>query len=109
MRRLVEFAEDGRTVIRFVDDTPVARSSLPLPYVISDEMPPTEHVDGRFYTSKNRFRAVTRAHGLTEIGTEKFKPRVRVTDRKETKQARRASLKTALEKYKAGHRVRRGP
>jgi hypothetical protein len=107
MRRLVEIVEEGRTVIRFVDDTPVARSTLPMPYVISDEIPPTEHVDGRFYTSKKKYRDLTRAEGLTEIGNEKLKPHVRMTDRPETKKARRAALKTALEKYNAGHRPRR--
>ena len=40
---------------------PPARSDLPLPYVISDTMPPTEQVDGRFYTSKSQFRAVGRS------------------------------------------------
>ena len=56
--------------------SPVARSELPRPYVISDEMPATEQVDGRFYTSKAAFRAVGRALGLTEVGNEKFKPKV---------------------------------
>lgn len=107
MRRLAEFVEDGRTVIRFVDDAPVARSVLPMPYVISDTMPPTEQVDGNFYTSKQKFRAVGKSLGLIEVGNEKLKPLVRSTDRKETKLARRKSLKTALEKYRSGYRVRR--
>jgi hypothetical protein len=81
-----------------------ARSDLPLPYVISDIMEPTEQVDGRFYTSKREFRAVGRAHGLTEIGNEKLPRIVRSTDKKTVKTARRDSLKTAIEKYKAGHR-----
>ena len=92
---------------RFVVDrprTPVARSHLPAPSVISDEMPPTEQVDGYFYTSKARFRAVGRALGLTEVGNEKFKPHVRSTDRRAVKEARRKSLRTAVAKYKAGHR-----
>jgi len=70
-------------------------------------MPATEQVDGRFYTSKSQFRAVGKQLGLIEIGTEKFKPKVRSTDLVETKQARRKVLKTALEKYRAGHRARR--
>ena len=48
------------------------RSDLPMPMLISDDMPAAEHVDGRFYTSKAAFRQVTRAHGLTEVGTEKL-------------------------------------
>ncbi len=55
------------------------RSDLPCPMLIGDEMPFCEHVDGKFYTSKSAYRAVTRAHGLTEVGTEKLshkRPRV---------------------------------
>jgi hypothetical protein len=83
-----------------------ARSNLSLPYVISDEMPPTEHVDGRHYTSKAAFRATTRAHGLTEVGNDKPPPKQRSTDAKTVKAARREALKTATEKYRAGHRSR---
>ena len=85
---------------------PVARSSLPMPNVISDEMPPVEQVDGRFYTSKRQYRAVGRAHGLIEVGNEKTKPKTRETSRREVKEARRRTLRTAIEKYKAGHRPR---
>jgi cytolysin (calcineurin-like family phosphatase) len=83
------------------------RSDLPLPYVISDEMPPTEQVNGVYYTSKAAFRRVGRALGLTEVGDQKFKPKQRSTDRREVKEARRQSLRNAVEKYKAGHRPRR--
>jgi hypothetical protein len=75
------------------------------PYVISDTMEPTEQVNGKFYTSKATFRAVGRELGLIEVGTEKPKPFVRSTDRREVKAARRQALKNAVEKYKAGHRV----
>ena len=85
---------------------PVARSALPCPMVISDEMAPTEQVDGRFYTSKRAFRATGRALGLTEVGNEKPPPKWRSTDTKAVKAARRQALKTATEKYKAGHRIR---
>ena len=75
------------------------------PYVISDEMPPTEQVNGQFYTSKAKFRAVGRELGLIEVGNEKPKPFVRSTDRADVRQARRQALKIAVEKYKAGHRI----
>jgi hypothetical protein len=102
MSELVEIAPNRW---RFVKPTlPPARSSLPMPYVISDEMPPTEQVDGCFYTSKKAFRAVGRALGLVEVGTEKFKPHVRSTDQTAVKQRRRVAIKTAVEKYRAGHR-----
>jgi hypothetical protein len=82
-----------------------ARSDLPLPYVISDIMPPTEQVDGKFYTSKRAFRAVGRALGLTEVGTEKLKPKTtHASDTPAEKRARRDALKQAAAKFKAGHR-----
>jgi hypothetical protein len=72
--------------------------------VISDTMEPTEQVDGKFYTSKARFRAVGRALGLTEVGTEKFTPKRRSTDDRAVKASRRSSLRKAIERYKAGER-----
>ena len=84
----------------------VQRSNLSLPFVISDEMPPVEQVDGRHYTSKAAFRAVGRAHGLTEVGNEKLPPKRRAS--MDTKQQRREALKVAREKYRAGYRARSG-
>jgi hypothetical protein len=54
-----------------------ARSELPFPMLISDEMPVCEHVDGKLYTSKSEYRRVTRANGLIEVGNERPKPRKR--------------------------------
>jgi hypothetical protein len=83
---------------------PPARSALPLPYVISDTMEPTEQVDGRFYTSKRAFRAVGRSLGLTEVGNDKFQPKRRSTDLTQIKIKRRQALQIAIEKVKAGQR-----
>jgi hypothetical protein len=48
-----------------------SRSALGAPMVITDEMPETQHMaDGRHYTSKRKFRAVTRAHGCIEVGND---------------------------------------
>ena len=82
----------------------VARSKLAFPMVISDEMDPVEQVDGRLYTSKAKFRAVGRAHGLVEIGNDpaRFKPMRR---NHSTKAERRRSLEKAIAQYKAGRRV----
>jgi hypothetical protein len=102
---LVEI-EPGRW--RFIkEQTAPARSVLPCPNVISDIMEPVEQVDGRFYTSKRQYRAVGRAHGLTEVGTEKFKPKIRATDQKGVKEARRDDLRRAVARYKAGERPSR--
>jgi len=69
-------------------------------------MPPTEQVDGRFYTSKSQFRAVGRSLGLIEVGNEKLKPKRRSTDTKEVKEARRQSLRKAAARFRAGDRPR---
>lgn len=92
---LEEFAPNRYRVKR----TPqiFARSEHPRPYIISDIMPPTEQVDGKFYTSKRAFRAVGRANGLTEVGTEKLKPAVRSTDSRQVKEERRKAIKKAIE------------
>ena len=82
----------------------VARSDFPLPHIISDQMEPTEHVDGRYYTSKRAFRAVTRAEGLIEIGNERFKPKPRTTTLKPTKDQRRRQIHEAVARYKSGDR-----
>ena len=102
--KLIEI-EPGR--FRFVKPTiPPARSDLPLPYVISDTMPPTEQVDGRFYESKAAFRAVGKAHGLIEVGNEKLKPKTRQSADPAFRRQRRDKIKTAIEKVRAGHHER---
>jgi len=83
-----------------------ARSDLPLPHVISDTMPETEQVDGKFYTSKAEFRRVGRSLGLTEVGNERLPPKKRATDSAVVKRERRQAVQIAIEKYKAGHRPR---
>jgi hypothetical protein len=104
MPTLVE-VEPGKFRVFKKTVTP-ARSSLPMPYIISDEMPPTEQVDGRFYTSKAKFRAVGRQLGLTEVGNEKFKPKQRASASRENKAQRRRTLERAITQYKAGRRPR---
>jgi hypothetical protein len=106
MVQLIEVAPNVWRVDK--PSAPVARSSLPCPMVISDEMPPTEHVDGRFYTSKSAFRALTRAQGLTEVGNEKFKPKTRATADAKVKTQRREAVQRAAAQYRAGRRARVG-
>lgn len=105
MVKLIE-VEPGKWRVDRTQHKP-ARSDLPLPYIISDIMEPTEQIDGRFYTSKRAFRAVGRAHGLTEVGTEKFKPKPRATQDRAFGETRRQSIRTAVEKYKSGQRTDR--
>jgi hypothetical protein len=84
-----------------------ARSSLPCPQIISDSMPATEQVDGRFYESKRAFRAVGRSLGLVEVGNEKLKPRTPPHSTREAKAGRIQSIKKAIDRYKAGDRPRK--
>jgi hypothetical protein len=102
--KLVEI-EPGRWRIDRPKPQP-KRSDLPLPNIISDIMPPTEQVDGKFYTSKREFRSVGKALGLIEIGTEKLKPKTtRVGDDRAAKEGRVRSIKKAIEKFKSGLRA----
>lgn len=47
-----------------------ARADFPCPRVVTDTMPPIEHVDGQTYESKSAFRAVTKARGYIEVGND---------------------------------------
>lgn len=41
------------------------------PQIITDEMPPTRHMgNGKYYTSKKKFRQATKEAGCVEIGNE---------------------------------------
>jgi hypothetical protein len=102
---LEEFAP-GRWRVRKPRHEKQRSENMPLPFVISDSMPPTEQVDGRFYESKSAFRAVGRANGLIEVGNEKMKPRTRPSQTREAAEARRNSIKRAIERHKAGDRPR---
>lgn len=76
------------------------RSDLPMPMVISDEMPAIQsQATGKFYDSKAALRAEYRATGHIEIGNDKRPPfkKPRVT---------RAEVKKTVQK--AAARVERG-
>jgi hypothetical protein len=98
---LVE-VEPGKWRVKRPELRPKRSDNMPMPSVISDIMPPTEQVDGKFYTSKSQFRAVGRSLGLVEIGNEKLKPRPRVTDTPAMKQQRREAIRRAISRHKAG-------
>lgn len=87
--------EEGRSVYRRLERPRTKRSHLATPQIISDIMPPTEQVDGKFYTSKSAFRRVGKSLGLIEVGNEKPKPRVR---RKPDRDSIKASVERAIAK-----------
>ena len=74
--------------------TPVARSHLACPRVIGDGMDPTEHIDGKHYDSKSAFRAVTKAHGMIEVGNDPARLR-RIEPPKPDAKARREAIAKA--------------
>ena len=101
------YMQTGPTSWAFVTVTaPPKRGDLPLPYVISDTMDPTEQVDGKFYTSKRRFREVGKSLGLTEVGNEKIPPKGRASADRSVKEARRKAIHQSIQKFKAGVRTR---
>lgn len=102
--RLIEYEPGKWRVDR--REVPVARSHLPLPYVISDAMPATEQVDGRYYESKAAFRAAGKALGLIEVGNEKPQPKTRSSADPAFRRKRQSDIKTAIEKVRAGHHER---
>ena len=71
------------------------------PFVISDTMPELRHMaDGQYYSSKAKFREVTKAHGCIEVGTETSylnKPRERI---KLDKRKRVDDIKKAIHQLK---------
>ena len=62
---------------------PPARSALPFPMVISDQIEIKSMVDGQTYTCKAALRQSYRAKGYVEVGNEQMKPAAKVKpDRK---------------------------
>ena len=99
---LVEFAPGKFRVKRPANSHPPQASDLPLPYVISDTMDPVEQVDGKFYTSKSRFRAVGKSLGLIEVGNEKQTPKVRhASTSRQAEEKRNQAIKRALEQVRS--------
>jgi len=69
--------------------------------VHSDTMDATiNHVDGKTYDSKSKFRAATKAHGYIEVGNEKLAPR-KFGPPKLSKQERTQHIRQAIEQLRA--------
>lgn len=86
---------------------PPARSDLPCPLVITDEMTPVQSMlDGKLYSSKSALRATYKRAGVTEVGNDPARFKTRSKQQPDRKQ-----IKTTLEKAEArfnrGERVNR--
>lgn len=78
------------------------RSVLGAPMIIGDEMPVTQHMaDGKLYTSKRKFRAVTKAHGCIEVGNDPAMLR-RAAKSKPDRQAIKAAIGKAFSRAGLG-------
>jgi hypothetical protein len=98
---LVE-VEPGKWRVKHANTHAYLRADLSMPYVISDIMPPTEQVDGKFYTSKSAFRRVGRQLGLTEVGTEKLTHKVvRASSTRKAQEGRRNAIRKAIARVDA--------
>jgi len=101
IRRLIEVAP-GKWRLVSKQKLQMKRSNLPLPYVISDTMDPVEQVDGKFYTSKSRFRAVGKSLGLIEVGNEKQTNKVQhASTSRQAENGRQRAIKKALEQVRS--------
>lgn len=72
------------------------------PSVIRDEMDATKHMaDGKFYTSKSRFRQATKASGCQEVGDDKsmYRPRTPI---KMDRGQRRDDIRRAIYELRNG-------
>lgn len=64
-------------------------------------MPETQHpIDGKFYTSRERYEAVTRAHGAVEIGKRELG---RIAERGGPKYDPRPGIREAIREALAKH------
>lgn len=80
---------------------------------ISDTMEPTRHMcNGKLYTSKSKFRQITKQHGCIEVGNEKstlLKPRKPILpDKKERVEQIKQIVKDLQDKQTAKERKKKG-
>lgn len=78
---------NGMVPKHLAGERPNARSRLPGPMIISDQIELQSQVDGLIYTSKSALRRSYRERGYIEIGNEEQKPFVRKPDRKAIRNA----------------------
>lgn len=102
---------DGRQVYRKVPEDRPARSSLPCPRLILDEMPAVKSMaDGKMYTSKAKMRQSYLPNGnpqgarYVEVGNEYDKPFNAPETKIDTSKIDNA-LNKAVARYQAGERV----
>lgn len=74
---------------------------------ISDNMEPTQHMcDGKYYTSKKKFRETTKAYGCVEIGNDTKRLTERRKPVKLDKRRRRDDIRKAIHDVRDGRAPR---
>lgn len=80
------------------------RSPLPIPFVVSDAMDPVQHpCTGEYFTSKRKFREVTKVNGCIEVGNDPARLRTPPKPKPDRK-AIRKSVEKAFAQYESGVR-----
>ena len=104
-RACCQWHEIDQWPLECVPCAPVGQSdAIPVPMFILDTMDPTEHIDGRHYTSKAEFRAVTKAHGMVEVGNDPARLRHRAPV-KSSRADIKDSVQKAAARYRTGERL----
>lgn len=91
--KLIDFSKE--IVIERRERRAPRHSNLPCPRISTDSMEPVQHpCTGEYYSSKARFREVTRANGCVEVGNDpaRLKP---FTKPKPDRQSIRKSIEKA--------------
>lgn len=74
---------------------------------IADEMAPTRHMcDGKYYTSKKRFRNETKARGCVEVGNDTAPLLKRRDTKKLDKRQRRDDIRKSIFELKNGRDIK---
>jgi hypothetical protein len=91
---------DGRT---FVDVTGWKRPPSRFPAIHRDTSEPMVHpATGEVFDSKSRFRAVTKQHGLVEVGTDNL---TNLNPRRADVQSRKKDIAQAIEMVEQGYQA----
>lgn len=83
----------------------IARSHLPCPMVIRDDMEPVQsQVTGRWHTSKSGIRAEYKRHGVVEVGNDPARHRKRGKQKVDRK-AIHTTIQKAEARFSRGERA----
>ena len=99
--------ENGMAEKHLVIDEPVAASSLPRPYVVSDSLGgEVKHMaTGRMLDSKSEHRRLNKELGLVELGNEKSAHLKQERPAKLDKAQRKNDIRKAIHELRNGRRV----